>query len=215
MMTHTRGFARVVAIGVSTGGPQALSAILPSLPANFPVPILVVQHMPPVFTQQLAARLDHECEVEVKEAAHGDVLHAGVVYIAPGDFHMTIRRNGPHALIVLDQGAPEHSCRPAVNPMLRSVAHVYGQHVAAFILTGMGSDGRAGCEDVRRHGGYVVAQSRASSTVWGMPGAVSEAGLAHRVLPRLDMAGEMIRCTGGTPMQVPTRHVSCMRRSTA
>ena len=214
-MTHARGFARVIAIGVSTGGPQALSAILPSLPGNFPVPILIVQHMPPIFTQQLAARLDHECELEVKEAEHGEALHAGVAYIAPGDFHMTIRRHGPHAVISLNQAPPEHSCRPAVDPMLRSVAHVYGEHVAAFILTGMGSDGRSGCAEIRHHGGYVVAQSRASSTVWGMPGAVSEAGLAHRVLPLLDIPGEIIRCGGATTVDAPVRYVSYVRRPSA
>jgi two-component system chemotaxis response regulator CheB len=174
---------RAVVIGVSTGGPNALAAVLPSLPADLPVPVLVVQHMPPVFTQLLAQRLDGQCRVRVGEAVEGQPIEAGRVWIAPGDFHMTVATRPVGPVLRLDQGPPENSCRPAADPLFRSAAAVYGAGVLAVVLTGMGQDGLRGCEAVARAGGRVLAQDEATSVVWGMPGFVARAGLAERVLP--------------------------------
>ncbi|GGH09690.1 chemotaxis response regulator protein-glutamate methylesterase [Silvibacterium dinghuense] len=178
---HARHY-RVVAIGLSTGGPAALGEVLEQLPGNFPLPILVTQHMPPLFTQFLADRLNARCALKVMEAREGEEVLPGCVYIAPGDFHMRVVSREGRTVITLDQGPPENSCRPAVDVMMRSVTEVFGGDVVAAILTGMGQDGRLGVEKVRRHGGYVIAQDSASSVVWGMPGAVVEAGLANQVL---------------------------------
>ncbi|MFT4112085.1 protein-glutamate methylesterase/protein-glutamine glutaminase [Silvibacterium sp.] len=173
---------RVVAIGLSTGGPAALSEVLAQMPGDFPLPILVTQHMPPLFTQFLADRLNARSALNVMEAREGQEVEPGKVYIAPGDYHMRVVVRDNKTLIALDQGPPENSCRPAVDVMMRSVSDVFGADVVAAILTGMGHDGRRGVEQVRRQGGYVIAQDNATSVVWGMPGAVVEAGLAHQVV---------------------------------
>lgn len=172
-----------VAIGVSTGGPNALAALIPRLPADLPVPILIVQHMPPLFTKLLAERLSSQATIPVTEAVAGDVVSAGRAWIAPGDHHMEVRRDGASIRIVTHQGPPENSCRPAVDPLFRSVAALYGAHTLAVVLTGMGQDGLRGCEAVHDAGGQVVVQDEATSVVWGMPGYVAGAGLAERVLP--------------------------------
>lgn len=176
----------VVAIGVSTGGPDALARLLPALPADLPVPVVVVQHMPPVFTRQFADRLDLKCALHVSEAVTGDPVVPGRVLIAPGDFHLRLgRRPGPGGDVVaaLDQGTPENYCRPAVDVMFRSVAEQYGGRVLGVVLTGMGHDGARGAADIVGAGGSVVVQDEATSVVWGMPGAVAAAGLADQVLP--------------------------------
>lgn len=173
----------VVAIGVSTGGPNALAELLPRLPADFPVPILIVQHMPPLFTKLLADRLSAKAAIGVREATAGDEVAAGSAWLAPGDFHMQIGRAGKAVSIGLSRGAPENSCRPAVDPLFRSVVDVYGPHVLGVIMTGMGQDGLRGCQAIRAAGGQVIVQDEASSVVWGMPGYVAEAGLAELVLP--------------------------------
>ncbi|HXI58662.1 MAG TPA: chemotaxis response regulator protein-glutamate methylesterase [Polyangia bacterium] len=172
----------VVAIAISTGGPNALAEMIPQLPGDFPVPILIVQHMPPLFTKLLADRLAARSAAAVKEAAAGDKLQAGTVYIAPGNHHMLVHRTGPSVSIVLDQGPPENSCRPAADVLLRSVAEVYGPGTLAVVMTGMGHDGLAGCRAIRQQGGQVFAQDEQSSTIWGMPGFVVEAGLADEIL---------------------------------
>jgi two-component system chemotaxis response regulator CheB len=173
----------VVAIGVSTGGPDALTTVVTALPANFPVPVVVTQHMPPVFTQLFAQRLNAKSKVEVKEAAAGDPLKPGHVYIAPGDWHMRFKQaaNGP--VVVLDQGPQENYCRPAVDPMFRSICEMYGSHILSVIMTGMGSDGHRGAEQIIRGGGTLLVQDEATSVVWGMPGAAVQAGLPCEVLP--------------------------------
>lgn len=178
----------VLAIGCSTGGPDALARLLPHLPAAFPLPIVIVQHMPPVFTSLFAARLDRTCAIAVKEAEHHDRLSPGVALLAPGDFHMVIEQATDHHRVALSQAAPENFCRPAVDPLFRSVARLYGAHALAVVLTGMGSDGREGARVIREVGGTVLAQDEATSVVWGMPGAVTQAGLATTVLP-LDAIG--------------------------
>ncbi len=173
----------VVAIGVSTGGPNALAAIFANFPADFPVPIVVVQHMPPVFTKSLANRLGALGRLRVTEAITGDVLAPGHALIAPGNFHMEIARAGVQTRVNLHQGPPENSCRPAVDVLFRSVAAVYGGASLAVVLTGMGQDGLRGCETIAAAHGTIMVQDEASSVVWGMPGAVANAGLADVVLP--------------------------------
>ena len=191
----------VLAIGVSTGGPAALDILLPSLPGNFPLPVLVVQHMPELFTSLFAERLDGRCKLRVREASEGDQVRAGTIYIARGNWHMEVQaasRGGLPATLHLNQGPLENHCRPAVDVLFRSAAAVYGAGVLAVVLTGMGSDGMLGCRAIRDHGGAVLAQDQASSTVWGMPGAVTNAGLAHRVLGLNDIAPEILRLAART-----------------
>jgi two-component system, chemotaxis family, protein-glutamate methylesterase/glutaminase len=177
------GRVDVLTVGSSTGGPDALTSVLPKLPASFPVPVVIVQHMPPVFTRMFAQRLDSKCALSVKEAEDGDLVVPGRVLIAPGDRHLELARTGASVVARLTSAPPESFCRPAVDVLFRSVAQHYGGNVLAVVLTGMGSDGARGAEVLRRAGAEVVAQDEASSVVWGMPGAVVGAGLAHRVLP--------------------------------
>jgi two-component system chemotaxis response regulator CheB len=171
-----------VAIGVSTGGPTALAQLVPMLPADFRQPIFIVQHMPPIFTRLLAERLQSLTKLRVREGAEGMLVEGGNVYIAPGDYHMTVARKGTANVIKLNQAEPENSCRPAVDVLFRSVADVYGGSAMGVILTGMGQDGLRGIERLRAGGSYIVAQDEASSVVWGMPGAVVNAGLADSVV---------------------------------
>jgi two-component system chemotaxis response regulator CheB len=173
----------VVAIGVSTGGPNALAAIMPMFPKNFHLPILIVQHMPPLFTQLLAERLSAQSGMRVEEAAPGSAVEPGKVLVAPGDHHMRLRRTESGKVVAaLDQGPPENSCRPAVDVMFRSVAELYGGSTIAIVLTGMGQDGLRGTELLRPKGAYIIVQDEASSVVWGMPGAVAKAGLADAIV---------------------------------
>jgi two-component system, chemotaxis family, protein-glutamate methylesterase/glutaminase len=191
----------VLAIGVSTGGPAALDVLLPALPGSFPLPVLIVQHMPELFTGQLAERLNGRCRLRVREAAEGDAVRTGSVYIAKGDWHMEVlaaSSTGAPATLHLHQGPLENHCRPAVDVLFRSVAGVYGAGVLAVVLTGMGSDGLIGCRMIRDHGGSVLVQDQASSAVWGMPGAVANAGLAHKVLPLNLMVPEILRIENRT-----------------
>lgn len=189
----------VLAIGVSTGGPAALDVLLPGLPAGFPLPVLIVQHMPEVFTRLLAERLSRRCALRVAEAAEGMPATAGCIYIARGNWHMEAlpaARSGAPATIHLTQDPPENHCRPAVDTLFRSTARVYGSGVLAVVLTGMGYDGLAGSRIIREQGGSVLAQDQATSTVWGMPGAVAQAGLAYKVLPLAAIAPEILRVAG-------------------
>ncbi|WP_304518666.1 chemotaxis protein CheB, partial [Actinotalea sp. JY-7885] len=185
---------RAIVLGSSTGGPEALSRLLRLLPA-LPVPLVIVQHMPPVFTRQLAARLDRLGPSSVVEACDHQVLEPGTVYVAPGDQHLELVGAPSGARTRLHQGPPVNFCRPAVDVMIRSAVTVYGGDLLAVVLTGMGSDGRAGCEAVGDAGGTVVVQDEASSVVWGMPGAVATAGLAHAVEGVEDIAARIARVT--------------------
>ncbi|QWC84735.1 chemotaxis-specific protein-glutamate methyltransferase CheB [Nocardioidaceae bacterium] len=190
----------VVVVGCSTGGPDALSLLLRDLPADLGVPVLVVQHMPAVFTTLLAERLGRVCPLPVREAVDGEELSAGQVTLAPGDFHLRVSRRAGHARLHLDQEPPVHFCRPAVDPTLESVAAAYGPRALAVVLTGMGSDGAAGARAVAAAGGSVLAQDEDSSVVWGMPGAVVAAGAADEVLPLASMAariGQLVRRRAG------------------
>jgi two-component system chemotaxis response regulator CheB len=173
----------VLAIGSSTGGPDALATLVAKLPAGLPVPIVVVQHMPPLFTRLFAQRLDRLTGLTVREAVDREQLRPGEMLIAPGDRHLTLRRDGDRVVTVLNDGMPENHCRPAVDVLFRGVVEVYGANVLSLILTGMGQDGLRGGERVVEAGGALWAQDQATSVVWGMPGAVVNAGLASRVLP--------------------------------
>ena len=183
----------IVAIGTSTGGPNALTQIIPSLPADFPIPIVVVQHMPPLFTGLLAERLNAHSHLNVYEAAARMEVEVGSVYLAPGDYHMTLRRHGTKVLFGLNQNPPENWCRPAVDVLFRSVVETFGARTLGVILTGMGHDGLRGCELIRAGGGQTVVQDETSSVVWGMPGSVAKAGLADRILPLAQIAQEIKR----------------------
>ncbi len=188
--------ASVVVIGVSTGGPAALDVLLPALPAGFPLPVLVVQHMPEVFTSLLAQRLSHRCELQVREAAEGEPVQPGAVLIARGGWHMEVLGSGrtsAPSTVHLNQDPPENHCRPAVDVLFRSAAKVYGSGVLGVVLTGMGSDGLVGSRLIRGQGGSIIAQDQATSTVWGMPGAVAQSGVANKILPLAAIAPEIAR----------------------
>jgi two-component system chemotaxis response regulator CheB len=173
----------VLAIGSSTGGPQALFEVLSNIGGTVRVPILISQHMPATFTAILAEHIDRQAGIPCKEAADGEPVVPGRAYIAPGNYHMGVVARGTEKFIQLNQSPPENFCRPAVDVMLRSLAQVYRERVLVLILTGMGQDGLKGSETVVRGGGVVVAQDRDSSVVWGMPGAVATGGLCSSVLP--------------------------------
>ncbi len=190
-----------LAIGVSTGGPAALEIMLPMLPMSFPLPVLIVQHMPELFTKLFAERLNGRCPLQVREAAEGDPVRAGTIYIAKGNWHMEVlagARMGSPATLHLSQGPAENHCRPAVDVLFRSVAAVYGGGVLAVVMTGMGSDGTLGARVICDHGGSVLAQDQPTSAVWGMPGSVTQAGLAQKILPLGAIAPEILRLVSRT-----------------
>jgi two-component system, chemotaxis family, protein-glutamate methylesterase/glutaminase len=183
----------IVTIGTSTGGPNALAEVLPRIPKDFPVPIVLVQHMPPIFTRLLADRLAGQCAIPVHEASAGTILSPGHAWIAPGNFHLTVKHAAVGSRLELDQGNPENSCRPSVDVLFRSVAEVYGSGTLAVVMTGMGSDGVAGAERIRKRGGEVIVQDEASSVVWGMPGLVYASGQADGVYPLHQLGQEITK----------------------
>ncbi len=197
---HPRRLSAVV-VAASTGGPNALATLLSNLPTDFPAPILIVQHMPAVFTATLAQRLDGLCPLAVVEATQGEMVMAGKVYIAPGSYHMEVAGCAGKIRVVLHEGAKENSCRPAADVLFRSAASIYGAEVLAVVLTGMGHDGLDGAKAVRDAGGSVMAESETTATVTSMPHAVAAAGLADMVLPIERMADEFARLgtIGRTP----------------
>jgi len=190
---RTKPRIEIVAIGTSTGGPNALAEVLPRIPPDFPVPIVVVQHMPPIFTRLLAERLSSRSAIPVEEGSAGAVLSAGHAWIAPGNFHMQVVRTGVNRRLDLNQANPENSCRPAVDVLFRSVAAAYGANVLGVVMTGMGSDGVLGAQDIRDAGGDVIIQDEASSVVWGMPGLVRASGLDDAAYPLDRLAEEITR----------------------
>jgi two-component system chemotaxis response regulator CheB len=183
----------IVAIGTSTGGPNALAEVLPGIPKDFPVPIVAVQHMPPLFTKMLADRLASRCSIPVDEGASETTLTPGHAWLAPGNFHMTVKQAAAGGRLGLNQDPPENSCRPAVDVLFRSVASAYGPSTLAVVMTGMGSDGLLGSQKIVEAGGQVIVQDEASSVVWGMPGAVYNAGHADAAYPLSHIAGEITR----------------------
>jgi two-component system chemotaxis response regulator CheB len=192
-----RSERRAVAIGVSTGGPAALAKVVPQFPAAFPVPIFIVQHMPPLFTRLLAERLDTLTPLEVREGVDGEIATPGRIYVAPGDRHMRVFSSGLGPTITLDQGPPLNSCRPAVDALFNSLADVYGAGVVAAVLTGMGHDGMTGAERLAARGAYILAQDEDTSVVWGMPGSVVSAGVANQILPLDSVVPAILREVNG------------------
>jgi len=183
----------IVAIGTSTGGPNALAEVFPGIPKNFPVPVVAVQHMPPVFTKLLAERLANRSEIPIEEGAADVDLSPGHAWIAPGNFHMVVKRIGLKRRLELNQDPPQNSCRPAVDVLFRSVAAAYGPNVLGVVMTGMGADGVLGSQTIREAGGEVIIQDEASSVVWGMPGLVHAAGQDDGVYPLNQLAVEITR----------------------
>ncbi|MCP2669560.1 chemotaxis response regulator protein-glutamate methylesterase [Maricaulaceae bacterium EIL42A08] len=182
----------LIAIGSSTGGPQALRDVMSAIPRDCRVPVLITQHMPKLFTAILAEHLS-KCGLPAAEAKHNEIIKPGRVYVAPGDWHMTVRREGAGLVTQLDQGPQINFCRPAVDPLFETCAAAMGRNMLAVVLTGMGSDGREGARAVREAGGQVIAQDQQTSVVWGMPGAVAEAGLADEILPLKDIGPDIAR----------------------
>jgi two-component system, chemotaxis family, protein-glutamate methylesterase/glutaminase len=183
----------VVVIGLSTGGPDALGSLLPSFPKDFPVPILIVQHMPPGFTKPLANRLASKSRISVAEAHDNPVLEPGHAWLAPGGSHMIVERVDGEARLKTYQAPPENSCRPSVDILFRSAAEVFGSHVLAVVMTGMGQDGLRGCERIHQAGGQILVQDEASSVVWGMPRLVAAAGLVDQELSLPELGPEILR----------------------
>ena len=184
---------KIVAIGVSTGGPNALSKIMPLFPKDFPIPILIVQHMPPVFTKSLADRLNSISKITISEAKDNLEIKNSHAYIAPGNFHITVEKENFGYKIKTNQEPPENSCRPSADVLFRSVAKNFGASSVAVVLTGMGMDGLRGSEHIYEKGGRIIAQDKQSSVVWGMPGAVVKAGFANTVLPLNQITEEIIQ----------------------
>ena len=190
--TSGRRRVEAVVVGTSTGGPDALADLLRGLPAELPVPFLVVQHMPATFTRLLAERLHRAGGLAVREAEHGELIQASTVYIAPGDRHLELAREGSEVRAVLGAGPPENFCRPAADVLFRSAADVYGPGTLALVLTGMGRDGLRGCQCVRTAGGQVLVQDPATAVIGSMPTAVLDAGLADAALSLDLLARELV-----------------------
>jgi two-component system chemotaxis response regulator CheB len=183
----------VVVIGSSTGGPNALATVLPKIPSGFPVPVLIVQHMPAAFTRFLAQRLTAQCPLPVEEAASGDVVSPGTIRVAPGDHHLAVARDRDAVRLQITQGPAENSCRPSADVLFRSAAQVFSSRVLAVVLTGMGQDGLRGCEALADLGASIMVQDEATSVVWGMPGFVAKAGLADAILPLAEIGDAIVR----------------------
>jgi len=173
-----------IALGISTGGPLSLQKVIPKLSSNIRIPIFIVQHMPPKFTQSLAERLNGMSPLKVKEAEHGEIVSGGTVYIAPGGFHMTVKKNlKGQVYIDISEKPTETLHRPSVDIMIKSVFDIYGKHTLGVIMTGMGRDGLEGIKDIKSAGGYCIAQNEATCVVYGMPKAIVDAGIADVVAP--------------------------------
>jgi two-component system, chemotaxis family, protein-glutamate methylesterase/glutaminase len=198
-----RTFSALV-IGCSTGGPDALAQVLPALPADLSVPVLVVQHMPPLFTKLLAQRLDDLSRISVTEAVDGEQVLPGRALIAPGGKHLTLHTSGGKVVVRLNEDPPEHFCRPAVDVLFRSASAIYGDRLLGSVLTGMGKDGAAGAATIRAAGGEIVVQDEATSVVWGMPGAVAALGQADRVVALTQVGPELAGLLGPARMAVTT-----------
>lgn len=191
--TGTFAKPKVICIGVSTGGPNSLSKVIPLLPATLPVPVLLVQHMPKGFTSALAASLDAKSKVRVKEGEHGEVLKAGVVYIAPGGQQMKVVKNDGNVSIVLSEDPPENYCRPSVDFLFRSVSQVYRDNILAVIMTGMGSDGTLGLKRIKRFKAKTIGQNAESCVVYGMPHEAKKAGVIDVEVPLEAIVSEINR----------------------
>lgn len=190
---------QVIAIGSSTGGPQALFEVVKVLAPALDLPVVITQHMPAAFTAILAEHIRKASGLACAEGKTGDVLKPRQVYVAPGGQHMLVERRNGQPTIVLSDAPPENYCKPAVDPMFRSLAAAYGSGVLGIILTGMGQDGREGGRAIVGAGGTILAQDEATSVVWGMPGAVAQAGLCSAVVPLAQIVPEVLKLTRRTP----------------
>lgn len=188
----------ILAIGSSTGGPQALFEFLKGLSKTINLPVVITQHMPATFTSILAEHITRMSGWPCEEAKDGDLIEAGKILLAPGDYHMIVTQKGAQRVVKLTQDPPENFCRPAVDPMLRSVVKVYGARVITVILTGMGNDGSKACMDVAKAGGTIIAQDEKTSVVWGMPGAAAASGVCSAVLPITELAGYVMNFVNRT-----------------
>ncbi|WP_300553721.1 chemotaxis response regulator protein-glutamate methylesterase [Maricaulis sp.] len=197
-VARMRGKPEIIAIGSSTGGPQALRDVIEKIPGDARVPLVLAQHMPALFTKILGEHLTKAGKIQCKEATDKERLAPGTLYIAPGDFHMTVRKDAGGFYAVLDQSPPINFCRPAVDPLFQSVAEATNGAALGVVLTGMGHDGRDGARTLRNMGGTVIVQDEKTSVVWGMPGAVAEAGLADEILPLAEIGSAVAqRMKGG------------------
>jgi two-component system chemotaxis response regulator CheB len=192
-LLHSGDRIEVVALGTSTGGPNALADVLAAIPKDFPVPVVIVQHMPPTFTRFLAERLSRICGIPVNEATGTETLRPGMAWIAPGDRHLALARRGTVVQLELLLSPPQNSCRPSVDVLFESVALAFGRKVLGVVMTGMGQDGLRGAREIATAGGRVWAQDERTSVVWGMPGFVVQQGLAQRVLPVSMIGPEIVR----------------------
>jgi two-component system chemotaxis response regulator CheB len=189
---------RVLVIGASTGGPQALNRLVVQIDTVIQrAPVLITQHMPPTFTAVLAEHLARVSKFPVREASDGEEVNAGAIYLAPGGKHLKVERRDDMAVIAIDDGPMVNFCKPAVDPLFASAAQVWGSKVLALVLTGMGSDGLAGAKEIVAAGGHVIAQDEETSVVWGMPGQVTNAGLCSAVLPLPEIGGRITRLFTG------------------
>jgi two-component system chemotaxis response regulator CheB len=192
---------RVLLIGSSTGGPQALAVVIKGLQPILPrIPVLITQHMPPTFTTILAEHMGRAGGRPSREATHGEPIQPGTIYVAPGGKHMLVEKRGPSPVLVLDDGPPVNFCKPAVDPLFQTAAAAYGGAAFGLVLTGMGSDGAVGAGALVAAGGSVVAQDEATSVVWGMPGATAQAGHCSDVLPLDAIAPKLVRIFSGDRM---------------
>lgn len=184
---------QIIAIGTSTGGPRALQEILTKLPGNLPCGIVIVQHMPPGFTKSLSERLNALCSLSVKEAEQNDVIRPGLALIAPGDYHITLERDAGKTLVKLNQNPPIGGHRPAVDPMMESVAGIYGKNALGVILTGMGHDGAKGIQYIKQSHGYTIAEDQSTAVVFGMPKSAIELNAVDKIVPLPLVAAEIVR----------------------
>ncbi len=198
----------IVGIGISTGGPAALTKMLPQLPANFPCPIVVVQHMPPMFTKSLAGELNRICKLEVDEASDGVIALPGKIWIAPGGSQMRVEKLQGKALLRVTDDPPERNCKPSVDYLFRSIAENFGGHAACAVLTGMGDDGTLGCKLLKKRGAQIIVQDEHSCVVYGMPRAVVEAGLADHVVPLNKIASQLLDAVGLVVVGGPVKAIS-------
>ena len=195
--TGSAGKPEVVVLGISTGGPQSLAQMLPKLPADLPVPVLIVQHMPPMFTKSLADDLNKKCALSVSEARNGQLVEPGHIIIAPGGKQMKVRKLREDIIICVTDDPPENSCKPAVDYLFRSVAHTFGGRALGVIMTGMGNDGSLGCRLLKRNGAPIILQDEATCVVYGMPKQPADEGLADVIAPLDRIADEITRLVGG------------------
>ena len=187
----------IIAVGISTGGPRALSVILPQFPINLPAAIVIVQHMPPGFTKSLAKRLDETSSLSVKEAEESDEIKAGCAYIAPGNYHIGFKVDGNKTRIALSNGPPQGGFRPSVDVMMSAVAGLEMNHIIAVIMTGMGSDGVMGLKELKeKKKAFIIAQDEATSIVYGMPKAAVESGVVNEIVPLMDIPNRIMNYMG-------------------